>query len=159
MGNDDKEKMMAGALRKISFFDEFTGEELSYLLKVTQWVKFGQGDVVIREGATEKTFYVIIKGTVSIKKRMGGAGMKKTINTLSAGQSFGEMSSFITGRPRTADIIAEEETIVLRFNADDIHSEQENPRYAMILFKFYKKFAEILAGRLEEADREIINPP
>lgn len=147
------------ALKKINFFSEFTNEELSHLLSLSQCVKYGQGDIIIREGAVEKTFYIIIKGTVSIKKKMGGGGLKKTIGTLSAGQSFGEMSSFITGRARTSDIIAEEETYLLRFNADEIHKEQENPRYAMILFKFYKKFAEVLAERLEEADQEIINPP
>lgn len=156
---ENQEKKIAEALRKIEFFKDFTDDELARLLKITQWVRYAHGDIIIREGAAEKTFYVIIKGSVSIKKRMGAGGLKKTIATLSSGQSFGEMSSFITGRPRSADIIAEEETYVLRFNADEIHGEQTNPAYATILFKFYKKFAEVLAERLEEADREIINPP
>ncbi|HEX8947587.1 MAG TPA: cyclic nucleotide-binding domain-containing protein [Dissulfurispiraceae bacterium] len=159
MESDDKQGKIAEALRKIDFFNEFSDTELTRLLEITQWVKYSGGDIIIQEGATEKTFYVIIKGRVSIKKRMGGVGLKKNICTLSMGQSFGEMSSFITGKPRSADIIAEEDTFVLRFNADDIHRERENPQYTAILFKFYKKFAEVLAERLEEADQEIINPP
>ena len=158
MESNDKHGAIAEALRKIAFFNEFTDKELSHLLEITQWLKYAQGDVIIQEGAAEKNFYVIIKGKVSIKKRLGGVGLKKTISTLTPGQSFGEMS-FITGKPRSADIFAEENTFVLRFNPEDILREGGNPQYTGILFKFYKKFAELLADRLEEADQEIINPP
>lgn len=159
MENDGQDQKKLAALKRIAFFKEFNDDELIHLLKITEWIKYGKGDIIVKEGENEKTFYVILKGSVSIKKRIGGSGLKKTLNTVPAGESFGEMSSFITGRPRSADIITEEETYVLRFNADEIHKEQDNPKYASILFKFYKKFAEILAERLEEADREILNPP
>lgn len=158
MENNDREIKIFEALKKIAFFKEFSDDELHHLLQVTTWIKYRHGDIIIKEGATERTFYVILKGSVSIKKRMVAGGLKKTITVLSMGESFGEMSSFITGKPRTADIIAEEETYVLRFDADEIHKEQNNPKYAAILFKFYKKFAEVLAGRLEDADKEIVCP-
>ena len=155
---DNYGNKIVDAVRRIDFFRDFSDDELSQLLKVSQWIKYSHGDIIIKEGTQEKTFYVVLRGSVTIKKRMGAGGLKKTIGMLSAGQSFGEMASFITGRPRSADIIAEEETYVLRFNADDIHREQGNPQYTAILLKFYKRFAEALAERLEEADREISNP-
>lgn len=66
--------------------------------------------------------------------------------------------SFVTGKPRSADIVAEDETYVLRFNSEDIQREHQNPKYAPLLLKFYKKFSEILAERLEDADKRLVNP-
>ena len=156
MENVSHEKIIE-ALKKIPFLGDFTDEELSLLLKITQWLRFQPGDIIIKEGASEKNFSIILKGNVSIRKRTGVGAYKKTICNLSMGQSFGEMS-FVIGKPRSADIIAEEETYVLRFNSEDIQKEHGNPQYAPLLLKFYKKFSEILAGRLEDADKRLVNP-
>lgn len=144
-------------LKKIPFFGEFTDGDLSLLLKITQWLRFQSGDIIIKEGSSEKNFSIILKGSVSIRKRTGVGAYKKTICNLSMGQSFGEMS-FVTGKPRSADIVAEDETYVLRFNSEDIQREQKNPQYAPLLLKFYKKFSEILAERLEDADKQLVKP-
>lgn len=148
-----KEKMIE-ILKKVSFFSEFTDEELMLISGFMQWVKFETGDIIIKEGATEKTFFLIIKGKVAIKKKTWIGSLKKAIDMISAGQIFGEMA-FITGKPRTADIIAEEDTYVLKFNAEDVLKDES--KYANILVKFYKKFAEALSERLAKADREIVN--
>jgi serine/threonine-protein kinase len=144
-------------MKKIRFFNEFTEEELALLLKIAKWVKFEQGDLIIKEGALEKTFFIIIKGRVVVKKKKGFLPFKKTISILSSGESFGEMA-FITGSPRSADIAVEETTYALKFDSDDIQKEQGNPQYIRILFKFFKKFSATLAERLERANRELANP-
>lgn len=156
MENASQEKIIE-VLKKIPFFKEFTDGELSLLLKITQWLRFQPGDIIIKEGSSEKNFSIILKGSVSIRKRTGVGAYKKTICNLSMGQSFGEMS-FVTGKPRSADIVAEDETYVLRFNSEDIQKEHGNPQYASLLLKFYKKFSEILAERLEDADKQLIKP-
>jgi CRP-like cAMP-binding protein len=154
---DASQEKIIEVLKKIPFFREFTDEDLSLLLKITQWIKFQSGDIIIKEGASEKNFSIILKGSVSIRKRTGVGAYKKTICNLSMGQSFGEMS-FVTGKPRSADIVAEDETYVLRFNSEDIQKEHGNPQYAPLLLKFYKKFSEILAERLEDADKQLVKP-
>jgi signal-transduction protein with cAMP-binding, CBS, and nucleotidyltransferase domain len=156
MENASQDKIIE-VLKKIPFFREFTDEDLSLLLKITQWIRFQSGDIIIKEGSSEKNFFIILKGSVSIRKRTGVGAYKKTICNLSMGQSFGEMS-FVTGKPRSADIVAEEDTYVIRFNSEDIQREQKNPRYAPLLLKFYKKFSEILAERLENADKQLVKP-
>lgn len=153
MENITQEKMIE-ILKKVSFFSEFADEDLKLISGFMQWVKFESGDIIIKEGATEKTFFLIIKGKVSIKKRTWLGSLKKAIDMISAGQIFGEMA-FITGKPRTADIVAEEETYVLRFSAEDVLKDES--KYAHILVKFYKKFAEALSERLAKADRDIVN--
>jgi CRP-like cAMP-binding protein len=154
---DASQEKIIEVLKKIPFFREFTDEDLSLLLKITQWIRFQPGDIIIKEGSSEKNFSIILKGSVSIRKRTGVGAYKKTICNLSMGQSFGEMS-FVTGKPRSADIVAEDETYVLRFNSEDIQKEHGNPQYAPLLLKFYKKFSEILAERLEDADKQLVKP-
>jgi CRP-like cAMP-binding protein len=144
-------------LKRIPFFGEFTDEDFPLMLGITQWVRFGAGDIIIREGTSERTFFFILKGRVAVKKKTGIGSLKKDINILSPGESFGEMS-FITGSPRSADIIAEDTTYVLRFKAEEILGKQENPEHIRILFKLYKKFAEILADRLTKATSELAKP-
>lgn len=153
MENIGQEKMIE-ILRKVSFFSEFTDEDLKLISGFMQWIKFEPGDIIIKEGTTEKTFFLIIKGKVSIKKRTWLGSLKKAIDMISAGQIFGEMA-FITGKPRTADIVAEEDTYILKFSAEDMLKDEI--KYAHILVKFYKKFAETLSERLAKADRDIVN--
>ncbi|HCL81095.1 MAG: hypothetical protein A2077_00155 [Nitrospirae bacterium GWC2_46_6] len=153
MENITQEKMIE-ILKKVHFFSGFTDEELKLISGFMQWIKFEAGDIIIKEGMIEKTFFLIIKGKVSIKKKTWMGSLKKAIDMISAGQIFGEMA-FITGKPRTADIIAEEETYVLKFSAEEMLKDET--KYAHILVKFYKKFAEALSERLAKADRELVN--
>ena len=55
--------------------------------------------------------FVITRG--SVKVQLPENGYQRTINNLSADDFFGEMS-LLTGQPRTANVIAEEETEVLQ---------------------------------------------
>jgi CRP-like cAMP-binding protein len=61
MENISQEKIIE-VLKKIPFFREFTDGELSLLLKITQWIRFQPGDIIIKEGASEKNFSIILKG-------------------------------------------------------------------------------------------------
>jgi len=49
MENVSQEKIIE-SLKKIPFFRDFTDEDLSLLLKITQWLRFQPGDIIIKEG-------------------------------------------------------------------------------------------------------------
>ena len=55
--------------------------------------------------------FVIVRG--SVKVQIPENDYQKTINTLKSTDFFGEMS-LLTGQPRTANVIAEEETEVIQ---------------------------------------------
>jgi CRP-like cAMP-binding protein len=59
--------------------------------------------------------FVITRGAVKVQ--IPGENYQKTINHLKRNDFFGEMS-LLTGRPRTATVIAEEETEVLQIQKE-----------------------------------------
>jgi hypothetical protein len=135
-------------MRAIPFFSPFTDNELSIILRTSTWLRCGSGEIVLREGeSSDPSFFVILKGSICIQKRIGSSNMKKTIDRLKRGECFGEMS-VIRRQQRSADVVAEEEVYVLKIDADTLNKETDSFDLKAIQFKFYKAFSEILAERL-----------
>lgn len=149
---DDQDKKIQ-ILKKIPFLKSFTEDEIKFLLDIAKWLKLGPGEILFKEGTVEMAFYIILKGHVSVQKKTGVGTLKKTLSTLNAGQCFGEMS-FILAKPRSADIVANEETYILKIESETLNKGEE-PQLRSIQYKIYKTFSEILAERLLEADREL----
>lgn len=151
----EEEEKKIKIMSALPFFKPFTGEELRLLLAGSRWLKCAPGEPVVREGDTECSFYVILKGRAEVRKRNGIALLKKPLGSLGAGQCFGEMS-LVTGKPRNADVVACTETYVLRIGADALNRETGSYEMRSLQFKFYKIFSEILAKRLDALDREFV---
>jgi CRP-like cAMP-binding protein len=71
---------------------------------------FAPGETVIRAGDPGSSMFVVHNGRVCVQVNENGRA--RTVATLSEGAFFGEMALF-TGEPRTANILALEETEVL----------------------------------------------
>lgn len=67
-------------------------------------VSFPFGSVIVREGDPGDAFYVIARGTARVVRR-GERGDEVALNTLRAGDSFGEMA-LLEGTPRSATVRA-----------------------------------------------------
>jgi CRP-like cAMP-binding protein len=72
--------------------------------------------MLVRQGDRGESLFVIRSGGVRIEKSLHG-GPATTMATMGAGDFFGEMS-LLTGEPRTASIIAEDETQVVVVNKE-----------------------------------------
>ena len=70
---------------------------------------YGPGDIILREGDSGDSFYLIEKGSVEIYKK-GPTGQKIVIGKIPAGGIFGEMA-VIDDKPRMASAAAVEPTI------------------------------------------------
>ncbi|MBF0557432.1 MAG: cyclic nucleotide-binding domain-containing protein [Nitrospirae bacterium] len=139
-------------MRAIPFFKPFTDRELPVILKTSTWLRCNTGDIILKEGAaSERSFFVILKGSICIQKRVGVTNMKKTIKCLKIGEFFGEMS-VITGEPRSADAVAEGETFVLKIDSATLNKDTDSFNMRSMQFKFYKAFCEIIAERLARTD-------
>jgi hypothetical protein len=154
--SDEDEKKIA-IMRSLPFFKPFTEQELFIILETCRWLRSNPGDIVVKEGNTEHSFYIILKGSVRIQKRVGMTSMKKPINYLKKGQCFGEMS-VLTGQPRSADAVAEEETYLLKIDADTLNKETDSFEFRSMQFKFYKIFCQILSHRLDMASSQLVKP-
>jgi CRP-like cAMP-binding protein len=86
-------------LRKVWLFADLSEPELETLADRFQERTFSSGGVVVEEGATGTSFFVIVDGTATVSV----AGQEKA--TLGPGDYFGEMAVMDDGR-RSASIVA-----------------------------------------------------
>lgn len=104
-------------LSHVPIFAPLSGEEINKLAQASTRRVFAPGEVIVRKGHEGGSMFVVVRGSVKVQLP-DGVGFK-TINTLGADEFFGEMS-LLTGEPRTANVIAEEETDVLQIRKSAI---------------------------------------
>ena len=100
-------------LNNISILSPLDDNEVEMLANASAVRVFAPGEKIVRRGQTGHSMFVIHRGSVFIQIKEDGK--PKKIKTLYEGDFFGEMGLF-TGEPRTATVIAEEETEVLEIN-------------------------------------------
>jgi small-conductance mechanosensitive channel/CRP-like cAMP-binding protein len=114
---------LAERLSAVDIFSPLTSDELSMLALNSAGRIFAPGETIIREGDPGSSMFIVHRGSVDV--RVDHNGQRTTIKTLQEGDFFGEMALF-TGEPRTANIIAAEETEVLEIGHDSMKSLFEN---------------------------------
>lgn len=97
-------------LAAVDIFAPLSTEETAMLARAATSHVFAPGETVIRAGDPGSSMFVVHNGRVSVQ--LSESGRARTVATLSEGAFFGEMALF-TGEPRTANIVALEETEVL----------------------------------------------
>ena len=106
LSNEETEKLAGGALRHV----------------------FAPGELVIRAGDQGSSMFVVHNGRVQVQVSDGGT--QRPVAVLNEGAFFGEMALF-TGEPRTANVVALEETEVLEIGHDAMkHLFETNPDLA-----------------------------
>jgi CRP-like cAMP-binding protein len=97
--------------KKVPLFDDLSQDAFIALVNRVGYHRHVAGQLIIREGDPGRSFFIIIEGRVRIYK--GGAdGKEITLAHLGEGAFFGEMA-LLSGAPRTANVVAEEETELL----------------------------------------------
>ena len=92
-------------LRKVELFKQMTDEELKALAERLRYMQFAKGSVIAKQGATgQHWLFIIISGNVEVFVTTA-SGETRSLNVLSKGNFFGEMS-LMTGAPRVASVIA-----------------------------------------------------
>jgi CRP-like cAMP-binding protein len=94
----------------VDIFAPLSIEETGMLAQAAVRHVFAPGEVVIRAGDPGSSMFVVHNGRVRVQ--VSENGRPRTVATLNEGDFFGEMALF-TGEPRTANVVALEETEVL----------------------------------------------
>lgn len=97
-------------LGAVDIFAPLSADETAMLAQAAISEVFAPGETVIRAGDPGSSMFVVHNGRVAVQ--LNENGRPRTVATLSEGAFFGEMALF-TGEPRTANIVALEETEVL----------------------------------------------
>ena len=132
------------AVRALDFFRDFPDNEVWELIHASVWKACEAGDNVINEGDVDRSFYIIVSGSVSVMK---GA---RFVDSLSTGDCFGEMG-FVSGQKRSATIQARESSTLMRVQAPLIERASLNCQ-----LRFHKLFLHALIDRLARATDRII---
>jgi small-conductance mechanosensitive channel len=108
---------LAELLSTVDIFSPLTSEELNTLAQNVSGHIFAPGETIIRAGDNGSSMFVVHRGGVDVRVDMNGA--PRTIKRLGEGDFFGEMALF-TGEPRTANVVASEETEVFEIGHDAV---------------------------------------
>jgi small-conductance mechanosensitive channel/CRP-like cAMP-binding protein len=100
-------------LSNVEIFAPLSDEETQKLAENCEAKIFSPNEPIVRKGQEGKSMFVVHKGSVKIQ--IIENGIAKTVTTLQEGDIFGEMGLF-TGEPRSATVVAAEETEVLEIN-------------------------------------------
>jgi len=124
-------------LRKLRFFHEFAAAEIWEVLRAGSWHHYGPGEEIVKEGAMDDRFYVIVAGQCSVGRNGRGIGR------LEAGGCFGE-TSYVRGAKRQATISADTDVTILQVSSTLL--EQASPACQL---RFNRVFLKTLIGRLQ----------
>jgi len=134
-------------LRNVSLFESLNDEEIEALSDVTFTRTFGKDSVIILAEEEGDTLFIIKKGQVKVSI-VSEEGREVILSLLGSGSVFGELS-LLDGKPRSANVVAIEETeLIMLRRADFVQLIYKVPQIATSLL------AE-LASRLRRTDRQI----
>jgi CRP/FNR family cyclic AMP-dependent transcriptional regulator len=149
-------------LKAIPILRDLDEEELRRLLEIARRVQFPRGTVILKEGETGETMYIIEKGSVEISKtlvmkrgREDFQDRDKILTRLSAEDYaiFGEVALFEQSK-RTATVAALTDCLLLEISKSSfLRFAEENPR---IGYKITRNIAQLLCSRLRKADEDTI---
>ncbi len=143
-------------LSAIDIFAPLSVEETSMLAQAAVSHVFAPGETVIRAGDPGSSMFVVHNGRVSVQ--INENGKLRTVATLNEGDFFGEMALF-TGEPRTANVVALEETEVLEIGHKAMKQVFEtNPDLVESLSYIIVERRRGLAARADTLDTDTQGP-
>ena len=99
-----------------------------------------KGDCVVSKGADDDALYGVLSGSIVVKSADG-----RLVSVLGQADSFGEIG-FLTGCPRTADVFAQSDAILLRLPGPGVRALLDDQ--PAIAARLYANVARELAARL-----------
>lgn len=149
-------------MRTIPILQDLDEDEIRQLLKIARPIRYPKGTVILKEGETGESMYILEEGMVEVSKalvmRWGREDYQdrdKILTKLSAEDHaiFGEVALFEENR-RTATVVALTDSLLLEIaKADFLRLAAENPR---IGYKITRNIAQLLCSRLRKADEDTI---
>ena len=151
----DENALIVKRLVDLPIFKSFEENDLKKLMNFSKVREYEPGEIIIREGDTDKCIFFILSGRVHVIK--DGVQLAKLGRV---GDVFGEMA-VIQSRPRSASVETVDKTLCLMVDAAymDILEEGDKGTFMYIIFRI---FSVLLADRLRvttdalvEAKKEI----
>lgn len=134
-------------LRSVPLFSRLPEEDLQAFAAVTRERTYPKGSIIVFEDDPGDALYLVADGQVKVVL-IGEDGREVILTVLGEGSFFGEMA-LLDDQPRSAHVIAMEDSTLLLLRRDDFQARlRQSPAVAISLL------AE-LSGRLRLADEKI----
>ncbi len=138
---------IADFLATVPLLGQIPPEELKRFADVTREKQYPKGSVILFEDDPGDSLYIVRDGRVKVVL-VGEDGREVILGVLGVGEHFGELS-LIDDQPRSAHVIAMEDSLLLVLRRDDFRRRVEaNPAVAWALLSE-------LSRRLRRADGKI----
>jgi small-conductance mechanosensitive channel len=126
----------------LPIFAPLSEEEIEKLTRASNVRVYAPGENIVRMGQEGNSMFVIVRG--SVKVQIPENGHPKTVNTLKENDFFGEMS-LLTGQPRSATVVASEETEVVQIRKQALKPIFEsNPQLVSAICEIVEERKEVL---------------
>jgi CRP-like cAMP-binding protein len=137
------EPLFTRKVPKSPLFEMLTDEEREALVQEMELEQHDEGGVVISEGDSGSSMYVIASGEVKVyTSAVGSNGGPVYLAKLGEGDFFGEVS-VLSGKPRTATITASQRTELLRLDKEKLDNAlSKHPGIRKVLDDFYRRRAK-----------------
>lgn len=149
-------------LRQTPILQGLDEGELNRFLAIARRIEVPKGQVILREGDSGDTLYILEKGTVDVSKTLvirpkgeEPSGRDKILTKLSSEDRaiFGEMAWFEQSQ-RTATVVAITDCTLLEIaKGDFFRLAEENARLG---YKVTRNIAELLCSRLRKTGEDVI---
>ena len=136
-------------LGKMPSLANFSEKDLKGILELSKIRKYEPGEVILEEGVFDSWIYFLITGKIKVAKHDESLSILKR-----TGDVFGEMG-IIDGSPRSASVVAIDNTVCLATDASYIDRLSGNDKIAFSCI-LYRVFSEMLANRLRLTSEELI---
>ena len=108
---------VAQFLKQTPLFAEFSDREIQNVLTTARQQRFASGETIVKQGDTARVgFYLVLSGRVEVRKD------DQALAQLGPGQYFGEVALLVEDAPRSADVVALEDTECLVLTRWDLRS-------------------------------------
>jgi len=141
-------------MKNHAIFKSLTKEEYDKLIKIFTEKKIPKNTVLIKEGDSGDSAFLLIEGKVSIvKETIYGEDYVVTIIEAGGDEFFGEINLIDKGK-RTSTITAIEDSVILEVTSDTLKNFMDNN--PTIGYKILWYMTHSLARHLRKADSDVI---
>ena len=149
------ENTVTECLQQVPVFVPLAEEEVERLAKGSSTRVYAPGEAIVRQGQEGNSMFVITRGSVTVRIKEGD--VRKEVNKLTANDFFGEMS-LLTGQPRTATVVADEETEVIQIKKSSLRPLFEaNPDLMTAICQIIEERRVVLAETHVAEDAEEVS--
>ena len=139
-----------GSLRRIKILSQLNDAQLDQLSDFMEVQKVPQWMALVKQGDVGNGMYFILQG--ELRARVTVDGKETILATFGPGDFFGDMSLFDHG-PRSADVIANADSIVLKMS--DVAFDRLTREAPALATPFLRATARTLAARIRADNKRL----